>query len=425
MAAAFHVYVEGPVDRTRDGVERLAAAISQKYGLPQADLVKRMTAGRFRVKANVDRATAQTYQRALEEVGAIVTVTDAVATGPVPTTTSDGVPRQSSSVQPPSKSERSNRYSVSPPVSSRREVFPDRAKTPSMQGAERVKQATTPPLEERAKPPSVPPSFNPPARPSSSSLPPANQPSKNYASGLAAAYSQEIPMPSDLGALSGESLSLASLDGADEGVAPPTVTFAPAPASAPVPASFGPPPAAAPVPPRPVAKAPPPGPVDLFAPPDAEEAEAKVEIATDEVSRPTKQAPPIASTPVLAPVPKQPSRPIPALGGTAAPETPRARFAAGVLLAILIGFIPAHLIASSREASAFRRIDAEVEATQASADTADTYAALDSFRSAQIGRKKSERRSIALTSMLIWAVTGAGIAYVWFRRVPWHVLAKR
>src|SRR5690606_23402455 len=111
--------------------------------------------------------------------------------------------------------------------------------------------------------------------------------------------------------------------------------------------------------------------------------------------------------------------------GTAARSTPRARFAAGVILAILLGFVPAHLIAAAREDAAFRAIDAQIEATQRAATTADMYAQLDKFRAAQLARKESERQMIALTPMLIWAPAGAGPAYLWFRRIPWDQLGAR
>jgi hypothetical protein len=103
-------------------------------------------------------------------------------------------------------------------------------------------------------------------------------------------------------------------------------------------------------------------------------------------------------------------------------EAPRWRFAAGVLASVLLGFIPAHCVASIREGSADEAIDAHVISVQAQAHQASApvpYAQLDAFREEQRAKKKSQRRNIALVSMLIWGVAGAGIGYVWFRRVPW------
>ncbi|MGN6104218.1 MAG: hypothetical protein ACTHU0_03870 [Kofleriaceae bacterium] len=111
--------------------------------------------------------------------------------------------------------------------------------------------------------------------------------------------------------------------------------------------------------------------------------------------------------------------------GVAARKMPRWQFAAGIAVAIVLGFVPAHFVAEVREGSAFREIDRRVEAMQASVDSPETYAALDGFRATQLARKQNERRNIALASLGIWAVVGAGLAFVWFRRVPWDRLMRR
>ena len=79
----FHVYVEAP-DRAPETIKRLAETIGKKYGVPVAELEKRLMAGRFRVKANIDQTTADTYATALAGSGAIVKIEDAVPTQPVP-----------------------------------------------------------------------------------------------------------------------------------------------------------------------------------------------------------------------------------------------------------------------------------------------------------------------------------------------------
>ena len=99
--------------------------------------------------------------------------------------------------------------------------------------------------------------------------------------------------------------------------------------------------------------------------------------------------------------------------------SPRVRLAAGVLLAILLGFVPAHLVASFRERSAYRAIDSKVNAAQVIADSPDAYDALDALRTDQLREKRHAQQMIALTSLLIWAAAGGGLAYAWFRRVPW------
>jgi hypothetical protein len=175
----------------------------------------------------------------------------------------------------------------------------------------------------------------------------------------------------------------------------------------------------------------------MFAPPDAEDASFQVDLAPDEVARAAKKKasiPPAtepvepapaatarASRPSLQIPTDRASRPSLQTMGPAATglRDPKTRFVVGILIAIVLGFIPAHFIAHLQEHSAYTSIDANVNAVQRDAVTPDDYAALDGFRANQLARKHDERRNIALLAMLIWAAGGAGIAYVWFRRIPW------
>ena len=445
----FHVYVEAP-DRAPETIKRLAETIGKKYGVPVAELEKRLMAGRFRVKANIDQTTADTYATALAGSGAIVKIEDAVPTQPVPVvsrpqTPSSGAPvahgtkSESSGVPidvytPPSAPARAPAQLIQRPSATTTPPALPRPGGSSLPPANAARPATSslPPANARTSTPSLPPANAP--RPAASSLPPAtaDKSGKNVASGLSAAYTDSAK--ADLGAL--DSMSLASLDGnsdvGDEAFAPPVDLSPSLPAAAPAAAA----PAAKPARPKDV-------PTDLFAPPDAAEDEAfKVELAPDDAAhRARKMSTPPAGVPTaVAGQGSQPvatpqlsaakKRPTPAAGApvtvsSAAQETPRWRFAAGVLLAIILGFVPAHLIASSRETSAFAKIDAQVVEQQNQADSPELYDALDGFREAQRARKQSEKKSIAMMSMLIWAVTGGGLAYVWFRRVPWDKLRGR
>lgn len=370
----FHVYVEGAKDSSPDGIRKLAQAISTRYGLPSADLQSRLAAGRFRVKANVDKVTAEAYVRALTEVGARVTIEEAFERA-----TSDVTGRSQSTSLPPLDV----RGSTTPPA-----TVPNRASTPALGTAPRTGASSLPPANA--------------AKPAA----PAMQ------SGLAAAFGSRAQSEGGFDALSG-SMSLASLDGADD-------------APAPVAAAFSPPPEAAAVKIATPAKGVPQQPLDLFAPPDAEEGEALVELASDEIEHRAKKKMSIAPATEPAPVPSTPamrrSNPSiqpPSVPATSASELRRGRFAAGVLLSVFLGFIPAHLIASSRESS-FAKIDANITQTQnAAVDDEESYRALDGFRAAKLAEKKSQKKSIAWQSMLIWAVVSAGAGYVCFRRVPW------
>jgi hypothetical protein len=102
--------------------------------------------------------------------------------------------------------------------------------------------------------------------------------------------------------------------------------------------------------------------------------------------------------------------------------SPRARLVAGAVLAIALGFIPADIAASLRERSAFHAIDERVVLVQAAVDSPASYDALDGFRAQQLDAKRSAHRMIVLTSLLIWAATAGGLAYVWFKRLPWDRL---
>ena len=216
-----------------------------------------------------------------------------------------------------------------------------------------------------------------------------------------------------------------------------------APPDAGMSASIGPPPATA----APKAEAKPARPkdepLDMFAPPDASDAELRVDLAPDEVERSARKrsSTPPASVPVVAqaePPPRasrgsRPSLSPRAVGddGQAAPmhessnalANPNVRFVLGIAVAILLGFVPAHLVASVREKSAFASIDQHVLATQKQVDSPEAYATLDAFRSEQLARKHGERQSIAIMALLVWGAAGGAIAYVWFRRIPWDRFA--
>lgn len=100
-------------------------------------------------------------------------------------------------------------------------------------------------------------------------------------------------------------------------------------------------------------------------------------------------------------------------------DPPRWRFAAGVLLAVMLGFVPAHLVAAQREDAKYAQIDKDVIARQTAAATPEAYAALDTFRAEQLDRKTSARRTIALLALAIWIAAAGLVAFVWFRLIPW------
>jgi len=418
--AAFHVFVEGPTDRSHAGISRLAEAMGAHYGIAAADLHARLLKGRVRVKANTDRGTADLYVRDLERLGAICTLEEANAdnsqrTTPLP------FPAQRPATPLPFPAQ----HPATPPAGLPAAGLP----------AARPPGPTTPPSALASTPPSALASA-PPSRPS-------NQALGQYQSGLAAAFSPESPAAS-LGALEGEGipLSLSSVDGNDSSGAASATAFEP-PGAGGLPASIGP------APERPAAKPakaagttggagtakPEDKPLDLFAPPDADDAKLSVEIAADEkdisARKRASTPPPSAVVPPPATGPLRKSQPVmqtPSQGvALAAPSSSKlgplgdekVRFVAGVLLAIVLGFVPAHVIAGMREESAYAEIDRKVIRAQQAAETPEAYALLDKVRADQLARKEAEQRNAAIIAIVIWGAVASGIAYAWFRKIPW------
>ncbi len=354
--AAYHVFVDGAGDPSPSGQEQLANAIAVHYGMPVDAVRARIASGRFRVKGNCDRTTADTYVRDLTALGARCSVEEA---------TSANV-----------------------------------AKTPLPFPAQPARQTTPPTI----------------ARTSSN---------KNYQSGLSAAFSAEQHVASlgSLGSLEDAgSLTLSSVDGNDHD----------GPATS---GSFGPPPDAVPAAtakPSSASAKPPAEPLDMFAPPDADDAAFSVDLAPEEVERSAKKRSSIP--PENEPRPREPSiqppnrasrpsRPslqaptVPLATGPTGIREPRARLAVGVLLAIVIGFIPATLVASAREKSAYKTVDAKVVELQNQVVTPEDYAAIDGMRMKQLERKQDDRRNAALLAFIIWGVVGGGVAFAWFKKL--------
>lgn len=390
MAEMFHVFVEGAADGTAEGAQRLAEAIASHYGLPAADMLARIQSGRFRVKGNVDRATAETYVRDLQALGARCTMEDA----------SNARPSPSSSAPPTGGTPPATRPTPLPFTAPSRPA-PSPSAPPMRPSASALGDA---PPSRPSAPASALAGY---ARPSTP--PPV---AGGYQSGLAAAFTPETSSSGGLGALEREdaTFALSSVDGADD-----AIEKSPEPA-------FAPPPSAPKVEKK---ERPKDVPVDMFAPPDAESADLEVDIAADEHEFTRKKVttppatlavpPPRASQPAIAPVTVKPSK----LGPLA---DERVRTIAGVVLAILIGFLPAHLIARSREASAYHEIDTQLVSLQAQAETPEAWEQLDHTRATFLERKKDERRNIALLALVIWALVGGGLGYAWFRRIPWDEL---
>jgi hypothetical protein len=72
-----------------------------------------------------------------------------------------------------------------------------------------------------------------------------------------------------------------------------------------------------------------------------------------------------------------------------------------------------------REESEYQEIDRKVIRAQQAADTPESYALLDKVRADQLARKEAEQRNAAIIALVIWGAVSSGIAYAWFRKIPW------
>jgi hypothetical protein len=84
------------------------------------------------------------------------------------------------------------------------------------------------------------------------------------------------------------------------------------------------------------------------------------------------------------------------------------------VLAILLGFIPATIVASAREDGAFASIDRAIKDRYANIYSMDDWKALDPMLAHERTHKRDTRQSIALGSLAIWAAAGGAVAYAWF-----------
>lgn len=386
-ALAYHVYIERPVDVSPAGRARLAAAIAARYKLPEAQVAKHLEHGRLRVKSNVDDATARRFKQDLEAMGAICSIVDAATGAPIALT------------------------------------------------------STPPPAPSGAPPaPSAPP---PPAAP-------------RYESALSAALTPgAASLPSSLGALETiadssdalPKLALASLDGEEEGPAEPVGLSAAAPPP--------PPPLQLDVEPsrpaaKPVSASPRDAfaPSDAFAPPDAEEAPLELAVApTPKRSkappppdlRPPPPSPEPEPAPAVAPAAAGAAPAAPAASTSPAPARPapppldperagrplarffagkdRQRLVAGLALALLLGFLPAHFVALGQENSKYGAIKRRVIEAQGRVLTQEEWVALDDERKEALEELGRARGQVRVLTLLVWLACGGAVGFAWFRKL--------
>lgn len=454
----FNVYIERASASAPDASAKLARAIASHYGIDATAIEQRLGVGRFRVKGNVDRATADSFAADLSRLGAIVKVERAEEATPPPRAPAASAPAATApaaTLPPRAPAATAPAATAAGKPAQRNRTPPTGVKIPSLKPAAPVS------LQQ--------PRITPPEKPSK----------PQYASGLAAAAAAQSAADVGLGALGGDiPLTLSTLDGEDD--AGPSAS-----GSIGLPASFGPPPdpparagakaaasaassddfdvaidddaaddagrdgedmaAALPASIGPAALPASMGPAmaprdlggaqDMFAPPEANE-DIPLALEVEVRKKPAAAAPPVmAPEPAAGPavtaaaaVPGAAHDPLLASPVVRAPGEPawkrlgrdeRARFVAGVVVAAAIGCVPALVTASVRKRSAFAEIDSQLEGKQAAVLTRGDWDNLDRVRTSFVERKKSEQQSIAITSLLLWAVVSGGAAFVWFRKIDW------
>jgi hypothetical protein len=349
----YHVFIDGCRDASPAGVELLASALGQRYGMSPPAVVRRLKEGRFCARASLDVDSAQRLIGELEALGAHASM---VGDGP----------------------------------------------------------------------------------------PGANAP--RYESALAAAFAGDRlrdDLGMDLGALDGSDRAdtdggwqLADIDGSDErgtgeqpavkpAVRPvarttPTVTVPdspmatltgwPSPPSGTGRGAVGEPPAraAAPPPVPPVVRPRPARGRDPFAPPDAgtQELPKLAEVTTREPQ--AESRPPVTTPPAIR-------RPVAITLQDPALRSSRARFAAGVAVAFLLGLAPAQLFAWSRADSAYADIEADLQRDYSAADTPERWARLPEARADALALAGSRQQRLLVSSYLLWLGAAGAVAFVWFR----------
>jgi hypothetical protein len=448
---ALNVFVEGSKDSSALGVKRLATLIAARYGLPAVDLEKRIANGRFRVKANVDEATATAFAADLESLGArcsIAPVAGATtvpppatagspAAGPTEPAVTAGSPTAGPTATPAGPAEPARpRESWAPPAAST--ALPAIEASPASNGGDVDHSTTEAPRSMRRTSNGSALMKAAPAMSRTATLPmtglavrPASPTSPN---GLTSALADATYRGGGLGALETTTFSLATLDGKDD---PSVATLSPAafaPAGAPAPSAghsssmlpTAPDPAAASGaaenpftrarrPAQGIARLEPSPGIDLFAPPLSEGPQTFSLAEEPRVRRGSlapEGAPMVA--PAIAPLPAIPMEPKAAADAARIRRT-RMWFAGGVLAAVLVGFVPVHFIARGRERAAFATIDARVRATQSNIATMEEWNALDDIRTARLRQKQAAQQEIALLSVLLWIGISGGLSLAWAR----------
>jgi hypothetical protein len=416
----YHVYIERAQDPSPGSLERAAQAIAARYGMPANGIVDRLAKGRFRVKANVDMRTAARFAADLERLGVVCTIVEEDSGA-------GKAPQAATAPRPPAIP-----------------AAPVRSRPPAQVKATLAGTGAAPKAGKSGSHAALAGAAGTP-RPE-----PVAPATGQYQSGLAAAFGGEADSsPDSLGALADidrniESgmFRLAALDGSED--AAPTATASPAHATEPPAArAFAPPaddgddfmldtPAPTPVPAAAAVARPPAAPAapvrvdDAFRPPELAQA---MDLVLDTAPRPPAPRPaPRAITAEQPAVAAEPTRPTRALRpGVLVREyfldSARVRFAIGVLLVVLVGFVPAQLYfgvkADAAQATVLEALQDDVELAKRDEEAWKEY---DANAANEVRIRRDSLGRVRFGACLLWFAVSSGLGYIYFRKVPWERL---
>lgn len=399
--AAFHLFIEGVATTPGTDATQVATAVGARFGIDGGEIARRLAAGRFRVKGNVDYATACSFRIELERLGVRCAIVDA-ATNAIVT--------------------------APPPPASMAPAKPIAPAAPVVAAPTVAAVAPIAPIAAAA--------------------------TGQYQSGLAAAFGGGNMHVGDdaMGALATGAFRLTALDNnsdADDGddvttfdnLPPTPLDATPSPDALPPLTLLAPPPlsAAAPATARPAAAQPSsPNSNAAFAPPSEHgeggeqaltllvDVRAEKKQAAEEVATRAKSQMLAVATPAAPEVPD-------AAGAGAAVSSPQVtvrkaleaalapnpRWAIGVLLAMLLGFAAAHAYAAGKERAAFAAVDARLAARQAAVVTPTEWDELDAYRATELAAKSTAQRNIAQSAAAVWLLLSLALGAAWHLAVPW------
>jgi hypothetical protein len=165
---------------------------------------------------------------------------------------------------------------------------------------------------------------------------------------------------------------------------------------------------------------------DPFAPPASEREEVELEIPVEQLATTSNAAaqqlaapPPVASIEPDAPPPS--ADPLPARVVAAIGEG-RGNLIAGVAVALLLGFLPAHMVGCQRE-KGYDEIRESVAAEIALIDSPEAWDNAAVAQAAGQATIESRHSSIVVSSVGLWLLAFGGLLYVWLRVIDWDRLA--